>query len=107
ADRGGEQWTDSDRPPGGCIETAEFAVIAESAIGRINVHQDVTDRHLGPAQLAPGSRQDMHRGAQRFPALEGDRHHEPPLVTVPLPLLAVVGAAAAAATMSLLGLPLP
>src|SRR5205823_5395583 len=28
ADRGGEQWTDSDRPPGGCIETAEFAVVA-------------------------------------------------------------------------------
>ena len=36
--------------------------------------------------------EDVHRRAQGLPALESDWHHEPPLVTVPLPLLPVVGA---------------
>ena len=36
--------------------------------------------------------EDVNRGAQRLPALERHGHHEPPLVTVPLPLLPVVGA---------------
>ena len=48
----------------------------------------------------------MHRGAEGLPALERDRHHEPPLVTVPLPLPAVVGAAVALGRLSLLAVAL-
>jgi hypothetical protein len=41
----------------------------------------------------------MHRRTQRLPALQGDRHHEPPLVTTPPLLLPVLGAAVAAGTL--------
>src|ERR1700730_5846194 len=43
--------------------------------------------------------EDMHRGAQCVPALQRNRHHEPPLVTVPLPLVPVLGAAVAAGVL--------
>ena len=46
-------------------------------------------RRLEPV-IARG--EDEHRGTQRLPALQREGHHEPPLVTVPLALLPVVGA---------------
>jgi hypothetical protein len=68
--------------------------VAKPAVGHIDVVQDPADGRLGGGQLIRIRGEDVYRGAQRFPTLEGDRHHEPPVVTVPVPLLPVLGACA-------------
>ena len=84
------------------VQSAELAVCAEAAVRRVDVLEDLPDGQLGRRQLVRIGREHVHRRAERFPGLACDGHHEPPLVTVPLPLLAVVGAAVAAATLPLL-----
>ncbi len=63
-----------------------------STVSRVDVLEDLAYSGRGAAKFIGIGGDDVHRGAQRLPALERDGHHEPPLVTVPLLLLPVVGA---------------
>src|SRR5437773_450806 len=68
------------------------AFAAEPAVGRVDVLENLPHRGGRAGERTGIGGEDVHRGAQRRPALDREGHHEPPLVTVPLPLLPVVGA---------------
>src|SRR5256714_1338716 len=91
-DRGGQQWADAYGASGIRVQAAELAVTAEPAVGGVDVREHLTYRGSRGAKPVRLGGEHVHRGAKRLPAFERPGHHEPPLVTVPLPLLPVVGA---------------
>jgi len=93
-DGGRQQWAYLDGTAAARVQSAQLAVVAESAIGLVDILQDVAHGRTGATKGVGFRGKDMDRCAQRLPALQRD-HHEPPLVTVPLPLPPVLGACVA------------
>ena len=91
-DRGGQQRAHANGAPGIRVQVAELAIVAEPTVGPVDVLEDFAHGGCRATKSIRIGRDHMNRGAQRLPALERHRHHEPPLVTVPLPLLPVMGA---------------
>src|SRR2546425_395838 len=76
-------------PPGragACVQRAELAAAANPATGRVDVLETLAPRGSRGGELPGIGGETVHRGPQRLPAFARDGHHEPPLVTVPLPL---------------------
>ena len=105
-DRHRQQRADSHGPARARVQPAELAVVAEPAVGNVDLVENLAHRGGRGDELTSIGGENVHRGAQRLPALDREGHHEPPLVTVPLPLLPVVGTCGACCRLLLLSVEL-